>query len=123
MKLEKAKVMEWNQKAGNGFHFAVRTAIFNDEKELMKQIKLNENKVLEIRLKWEKEENNVIPIIHFQEWVETGEFFSGGFSKSVKIGNATKRKNFNWLLNFSNSNNGLDDTNLMKQWEAMNAAS
>lgn len=124
MKLSKAKVMEWNEKAGNGFTFDVQKALMWGEKELVKRIKVGADMLLEVKLQWKSAGVGigVFPVIHFQEWKneQNGMISSWGFGQDIRIGDIAKRKNFSWLLKYSNDEaNHLDDESLLKRWHSL----
>lgn len=127
MKITKEQIEAWNRKCGNGFKVNVRQAVLWGGKCLYKYIRLRPEYVLETSIKWRTErdiwgQKLVYPVLRFNEWHEKGDLMSStlGMGYEVKLQeDGIKRKNFNYLLEISNADNGLKDEQLIKMFKRL----
>lgn len=126
MKITKEQIGEWNKKCGNGFKVNVRQAVLWGQKCLHKYIRTRAEYLLEASIKWRIERDIygqkwVYPVLWFNEWHEEGDLMSTlGMGYEVKLQeDGIKRKNFNYLLQLSNADDGLKDEQLIKLFERL----
>mgnify|MGYP004522600005 FL=1 len=127
MKITREQVEAWNKKCGNGFKVNARQAVLWGQKCLHKYIRLRPEYVLETSIEWRTErdvwgQKLVYPVLWFNEWHEEGDLMSStlGMGYEVKLQeDGIKRKNFNYLLQLSNADDGLKDEQLIKLFERL----
>ena len=126
MKITREQIEEWNKECGNGFKVNLRQAIWWGQKCLHKYIRLSPEYLLEVSIEWKTERDFwnklwVYPVLRFNKWHEKGDLLSSTLEMGyeVRLQEDKKRKNFNYLLEISNADNGLKDEQLIKMFKRL----
>ena len=90
---------KYNASCKNGFKFDLPTFILHKEKELYKNIEINNNQILRVSIGYEKENESQIPTLHLHKGKSKGNYYSFcGLGQFIPIGEPQKTKRINVLI-------------------------
>lgn len=97
-RITREQLEKYNAKCKNGFKFNLQEFLIWKEKSVIKEIKLNNNEILEVTIFYSTEPTGEIPTLRIHKGTLDGNFYSfSGQGQTFTIGDTQKKKNFNLL--------------------------
>ncbi len=109
-KLTREQLTRWNAKLSNGFQFDLRHFAVWGEKDAVRNINLDDGKVLQAKISWRKvydgfrSTGQVHPQMHLSIWTPTGSgmMSSSGLGATIELTDKTfSKKSWNELAKFT----------------------
>ncbi len=104
MQITREQLQKLEEGCGNGFKLDIQKYLIWKEKQLIKYIDIEENKVLKAEIDYQKDKSGQVPTLLLSVWKKekSGCLSCDCKTQYINLGEPQKRKNFKLLKEYSN---------------------